>query len=202
MNRSNVALFVVLVLVAGLTVAGFTMLGKNRRPAAPAEVAAAQPPAEEPAKEEEPEAAPQVQTQPRQQRNGSRQTDLNSGISRIVPMQDGQGLPTKEEAVDFAYDVIDRYRNGTPEEKERIRAGAERAANYLNGVSANAGRVVEGMNAEQRQRLVERLNNSQEILSALQQEMTGVVTEDEISTFGGVYMALRNATQSLLNATR
>ena len=104
--------------------------------------------------------------------------------------------------MDFAYNVLGRYRNGTPEEQERIRAGAERAANLLNGISANADRNVENMNDEQRQRLVDRISNSQELLSAIQQEMENSVSEDEIRTFGGVYMSLRNLNESLLNAAR
>ena len=104
--------------------------------------------------------------------------------------------------MNFAYDVLDRYRNGTPEEQERIRAGAERTANLLNGISANADRIVENMNDEQRQRLVDRISNSQELLSAIRQEMESSVSEDEIRTFGGVYMALSNLNESLLNAAR
>lgn len=200
MNRKNVALFAVLVLAAVLVVAGLTMLGKGKEPPVPAEPAAVEP-AAEPEKTEEPEPRPvRVQTRQRPQRQRAQNDDFGSGIDRIVPMQGN--LPTREEAVNFAYDVLDRYRNGTPEEQERIRAGAERTANFLNGISANADRIVENMNDEQRRRLVERIGNSQELLSAIRQEMESSVSEDEIRTFGGAYMALRNLNESLLNAAR
>jgi hypothetical protein len=200
MNRKNVALFAVLVLAAVLVVAGFNMLGKRKETPVPAEPAAVETPVEEPEKTEEPEPQNQVQTRQRPQRQRAQNDDFASDINRIAPMQGD--LPTQEEAVDFAYNVLDRYRNGTPEEQERIRAGAERTANLLNGISANADRIVENMNDEQRQRLVGRISNSQELLSAIQQEMADSVSEDEIRTFGGVYMSLRNLNNSLLNAAR
>lgn len=201
MNRKNVALFAGLVLAAVLVVAGLTMLGKGKKPPVPAEPAAVETPAAEPEKTEEPEPRPlRVQTRQRPQRQRAQNDDFGSGIDRIVPMQGD--LPTREEAVNFAYDVLDRYRNGTPEEQERIRAGAERTANFLNGISANADRIVENMNDEQRRRLVDRISNSQELLSAIRQEMESSVSEDEIRTFGGAYMALRNLNESLLNAAR
>ena len=58
------------------------------------------------------------------------------------------------------------------------------------------------MNDEQRQRLVDRISNSQDLLTAIQQDMADSVSEDEIRTFGGVYMSLRNLNNSLLNAAR
>lgn len=201
MNRKNVALFAVLVLAAVLVVAGLTMLGKGKEtPPVPAETAAVETLVAEPEETTEPEPQVQVRTRQRPQRQRAQNDDFGSGIDRIVPMQGN--LPTREEAVNFAYDVLDRYRNGTPEEQERIRAGAERAANYLNGISANADRIVENMNDEQRRRLAERVSNSQELLSAIRQEMESSVSEDEIRTFGGAYMALRNLNESLLNAAR
>ncbi len=201
MNRKNVALFAVLVLAAVLVVAGLTMLGKGKEtPPVPAETAAVETPVAEPEETTKPEPQVQVRTRQRPQRQRAQNDDFGSGIDRIVPMQGN--LPTREEAVNFAYDVLDRYRNGTPEEQERIRAGAERAANYLNGISANADRIVENMNDEQRRRLAERVSNSQELLSAIRQEMESSVSEDEIRTFGGAYMALRNLNESLLNAAR
>ena len=201
MNRKNVALFAVLVLAAVLVVAGLTMLGKGKEtPPVPAETAAVETPVAEPEETTEPEPQVQVRTRQRPQRQRAQNDDFGSGIDRIVPMQGN--LPTREEAVNFAYDVLDRYRNGTAEEQERIRAGAERAANYLNGISANADRIVENMNDEQRRRLAERVSNSQELLSAIRQEMESSVSEDEIRTFGGAYMALRNLNESLLNAAR
>ena len=201
MNRKNVALFAVLVLAAVLVVAGLTMLGKGKEtPPVPAETAAVETPVAEPEETTEPEPQVQVRTRQRPQRQRAQNDDFGSGIDRIVPMQGN--LPTREEAVNFAYDVLDRYRNGTAEEQERIRAGAERAANYLNGISANADRIVENMNDEQRRRLAERVSNSQELLSAIRQEMESSVSEDEIRTFGGAYMALRNLNESLRNAAR
>ena len=200
MNRKNVALFAVLVLAAVLIVAGITMLGNRKETPVPAEPAAVETPAAEPEETTEPEPQVQVRTQQRPQRQRAQNDDFGSDINRIAPMQGD--LPTQEEAVDFAYNVLDRYRNGTPEEQERIRAGAERAANYLNGISANADRIVERLNDEQRQRLVDRISNSQELLSAIRQEMESSVSEDEIRTFGGVYMSLSNLNESLLNAAR
>lgn len=202
MNRKNVALFAVLVLAAVLVVAGFNMLGNRKETPVPAEPAAVETPVEEPEKTEEPEPQVQVQTRQRPQRNRPQNDDFDSGITQIFPMQGDRGMPTREEAVNFAHDVLDRYRNGTPEEQDRIRAGAERTANFLNGISANADRIVEGMNDEQRRRLVDRISNSQDLLTAIQQDMADSVSEDEIRTFGGVYMSLRNLNNSLLNAAR
>ena len=179
MNRKNVALFAVLVLAAVLVVAGFNMLGKRKETPVPAEPAAVETPVEEPEKTEEPEPQVQVQTRQRPQRNRPQNDDFDSGITQIFPMQGDRGMPTREEAVNFAHDVLDRYRNGTPEEQDRIRTGAE-----------------------QRRRLVDRISNSQDLLTAIQQDMADSVSEDEIRTFGGVYMSLRNMNNALLNAAR
>ena len=105
MNKNNVILPVVLVLAAILIVGGFVMLKKHKDSVAPTPVAVVEEVVEEPEEE------PQPQPRRRQRR------DINSSINRMVPVQGDQiqGMPTREEAVDAAWDILAAYRESSPQ---------------------------------------------------------------------------------------
>ena len=191
MNKNNVILPIVLVLAAILLVGGFIALKKHKDSVAPTPVpvAVAEP-------EEEPEEEPAPQPRRRQRR------DLNSSINRMMPMQGDQvqGMPTREEAVNAAWDILSAYRESTPQEKQQMYMVMNVAANMLYGISQNAGQFIQRMTPEQRDQLVNAAGASRELLDAIQEEMMGNVTDEEVQVFGGVFQSMQYLNESLMDA--
>ena len=191
MNKNTVVLPVVLILAAILIVGGFVMLKKHKDSVAPTPVAVVEAPAEEP---EEEEPAPQPR---RRQRR-----DINSSINRMMPMQDNrvQGMPTREEAVDAAWDILSAYREASPQEKYQMAMVMNIASNMLYGISQNAGQFIQQMTPEQRNQLVNAAGSSRELLDAIQEEMINNVTPEEVQVFGGIFQSMQYLNESLMNA--
>ena len=192
MNKNNVVLPVVLILAAILIVGGFVMLKKHKDSVAPTQTlevvdkTVAEPEEEEPA------------PQPRRRQR----RDLNSSINRMMPMQNDQvqGMPTREEAVDAAWDILTSYREASPQEKYQMAMVMNIASNMLYGISQNAGQFIQQMSQEQRDQLVNAAGTSRELLDAIEDEMMFDVTDDEVQVFGGVFQSLRYLNESLMDA--
>jgi len=190
MNKNNIFLPVALILAAILVVGGFILLKKHKDSITPPVVAVV----EEPVEEEEPE--PQPPPRRRQRR------DLNSSITRMVPMQNDQvqGMPTREEAVDAAWDILTAYREASPQEKQQMAMVMYMASNMLYGISQNAGQFIQRMTPEQRDQLVNAAGASRELLDAIQEEMSSNVTPEEVQVFGGVFQSMQYLNESLMDA--
>ena len=188
MNKNNVILPVVLILAAALVVGGFILLKKHKDTVAPA-------PIEVVKTVEEPEPEPE-QPKPRRRR------DVNSSINRMMPMQDNrvQGMPTREEAVDAAWDILSAYREATPQEKYQMAMVMNIASNMLYGISQNAGQFVSQMDPQMRDQLVNAAGSSRELLDAIQEEMINNVTPEEVQVFGGIFQSMQYLNESLMNA--
>jgi len=191
MNKNNVILPVVLVLAAILIVGGFVMLKKHKDTVAPTQTLEV---VEKTAEPEEEEPAPQPR---RRQRR-----DINSSINRMMPMQNDQvqGMPTREEAVDAAWDILSAYREASPQEKYQMAMVMNVASNMLYGISQNAGQFIQRMTPEQRNQLVNAAGASRELLDAIQEEMSSNVTDEEIQVFGGVFQSMQYLNESLMDA--
>ncbi len=190
MNKNNVILPVVLILAALLVVGGFILLKHHKDTVAPTVVVV-----EEPVEEPEPE--PEEQPKPRRRR------DVNSSISRMMPVQGDQvqGMPTREEAVDAAWDILNSYREASPQEKQQMAMVMNMASYMVNGIAQNAGQFVQRMTPEQRDQLLQAAGGSLDLLDAIQEEMMYNVTDEEMQVFGGVFQSMRNLNESLLNST-
>jgi len=189
MNKNNVILPVVLILAALLVVGGFILLKNHKDKVAPT-VAVVEEPVEEP----EPE--PEEQPKPRRRR------DVNSSINRMMPMQGDQvqGMPTREEAVDAARDILASYREASPQEKQQMAMVMNMASYMVNGIAQNAGQFVQRMTPEQRDQLLQAAGGSLDLLDAIQEEMMYDVTNEEMQVFGGVFQSMRNLNESLLKS--
>ena len=189
MNKNNVILPVVLILAAALVVGGFILLKKHKDTVAPA-------PIEVVKTVEEPEPVPEEQPKPRRRR------DVNSSINRMMPVQGDQvqGMPTREEAVDAAWDILNSYREASPQEKQQMAMVMNMASYMLYGISQNAGQFIQRMTPEQRNQLVNAAGSSMELLDAIQEEMMYDVTNEEMQVFGGVFQSMRNLNESLMNS--
>ena len=189
MNKNNVILPVVLILAAALVVGGFILLKKHKDTVAPA-------PIEVVKTVEEPEPVPEEQPKPRRRR------DVNSSINRMMPVQGDQvqGMPTREEAVDAAWDILNSYREASPQEKQQMAMVMNMASYMLYGISQNAGQFIQRMTPEQRNQLVNAAGSSMELLDAIQEEMMYNVTDEEMQVFGGVFQSMRNLNESFMNS--
>ncbi len=192
MNKNNVILPVVLILAAALVVGGFVLLKNHKDKVAPTPVAVV----EEPVVEEPEPVVEEPAPQPRRQRQ---RRDLNSSINTMNPMQ-GQNMPTREEAVNAARDILASYREASPQEKQQMAMVMNIAAGFMNGISQNAGQFIQQMSPEQRDRLVNSAGTSLELLSAVQEEMMYDITPEEAQVFGGVFQSMQNLNESLLNS--
>ena len=192
MNKNNVILPVVLILAAILLVGGFVMLKKHKDSVVPAQtLEVVDKTAAEPEEEE-----PQPQPRRRQRR------DVSSSINRMMPVQNDQvqGMPTREEAVDAAWDILATYRESSPQEKYQMAMVMNIASNMLYGISQNAGQFIQRMTPEQRNQLINAAGASRELLDAIQEEMAGNVTDEEVQVFGGVFQSMQYLNESLMDA--
>lgn len=192
MNKNAVVLPVVLILAAALVVGGFVLLKNHKDKVAPTPVAVV----EEPVVEEPEPVVEEPAPQPRRQRQ---RRDINSSINTMNPMQ-GQNMPTREEAVNAARDILASYREASPQEKQQMAMVMNIAAGFMNGISQNAGQFIQQMSPEQRDRLVNSAGTSLELLSAVQEEMMYDITPEEAQVFGGVFQSMQNLNESLMNA--
>ena len=191
MNKKDVILPVVLVLAAILIVGGFIALKKHKDRVAPA-------PIEVVKTVEEPDPEPEEQPQPRRRQR----RDINSSINRMMPMQDNQvqGMPSRQEAVDAAWDILSAYREASPQEKYQMAMVMNIASNMLYGLSQSAGQFISQMSPEQRDQLVNAAGASRELLDAIQEEMMDNVTPEEVQVFGGVFQSMQYLNESLMDA--
>ncbi len=192
MNKKDIILPVALVLAALIAVGGFIALKHHKDKVAPtpAPVAVVEPVEEEPVEE------PEQQPRRRQRR------DVNSSINRMMPVQGDQiqGMPSREEAVGAARDILASYREATPQEKQQMAMVMNVASYVVNGIAQNADQFIQRMTPEQRDQLLQAAGGSLDLLDAIQEEMMYDVTDEEIQVFGGVFQSMRNLNESLMNS--
>lgn len=192
-NKNAVILPVVLILAAALVVGGFILLKKHKDNVAPTPVAVVEEPVVEEPEEEEPAPPP---------RRERRRRDINSSINSMMPMQGDQiqGMPTREDAVNAAWDILSAYRESSPQEKQQMAMVMNMASYMVNGIAQNAGQFIQRMTPEQRDQLIQAAGGSLDLLDAIQDEMMPNVTNEEMQVFGGVFQSMRNLNESLLNS--
>ena len=193
MEKKTVYSVVAIIVAAILLVAGFVVLKHHKDRVAPTPPP---PVVETPVVEEPPEEEPQPRAR--------RRRDVSSSISRVVPVQNNQvqGMPTREEAVDAARDILYSYREATPQEKQQMAMAMNMASYMIYGIAQNAGQFIQQMNPQMRDQLLQSSQASQELLSAIQEEMAFEVTPEETQVFGGVFQSLQYMNQTLLNSAQ
>ncbi len=192
MNKNAVILPVVLILAAALVVGGFILLKKHKDSVTPTPVVAV---VEEVVEEPEPEVE-----EPKPRRRQRR--DINSSLNSMMPVQGNQvqGMPSREEAVNAAWDILSSYREASPQEKQQMAMVMNMASYMVNGIAQNAGQFIQRMTPEQRDQLIQAAGGSLDLLDAIQEEMMPNVTNEEMQVFGGVFQSMRNLNESLLNS--
>ena len=172
-------------------VGGFIALKKHKDRVAPAPIEVVKT-AEEMPEEDKPAPPPR-----RRQRR-----DVSSSINRMMPMQGDQiqGMPTREEAVDAAWDILTAYREASPQEKQQMYMAMNSASYMINMIAQGAGQFVSQMNPQMRDQLVNAAGASRELLDAIQDEMADNVTDEEVMVFGNVFQSLQYLNESFMDA--
>ena len=197
MNR-NALLPIGLVLAAFLVVGGFIAF-KNyavKKTPVPEIVVADNVPEQEVVEEvveEEPPPEP-----PKQTTQKSKPVVVEE-INDMNPMMGGE-LPTREEAIQAAQEILTRYREASPEERQQIVMGVTMMQGIINGLSMNAGALLQQMPEEERERVANLAAGSQDLLDAVQEEMFYEVSDEEAQVFGGLFQSFRNASQAFSGA--
>ncbi|MBO7423547.1 MAG: hypothetical protein J6T99_09220, partial [Oscillospiraceae bacterium] len=70
----------------------------------------------------------------------------------------------------------------------------------INGLSMNAGALLQQMPEEERERVANLAAGSQDLLDAVQEEMFYEVSDEEAQVFGGLFQSFRNASQAFSGA--
>ena len=124
--------------------------------------------AEEIGWEEAVEEAPAVEEPPVEQPMRTRRGNVTEDLGRMNPLGGGQ-LPTKEEAIDAAWDVLNAYREASPEEKRQIATQLIMAQGMLNGFAQNAGALIQQVPPERREEIINTASASIDLLAAVQE---------------------------------
>ncbi len=168
---------------------------------------------ETPPAEPEKETVAEVEPPEPERRHGPRvrrKVDIGSTFSNMAPVQQNNtdGKPkelheqTPEEAVESAWQALDTYREQSPEDRAKTQFALSIINGILNGISANATRLAEGMNEQQRAQTIERGKAALENLNAIEQEVIPDMNEEELQTLGSTVQALHNLTTSFMNAVQ
>ena len=190
MDKKTTFTVVGVIAAAILLVAGFIALKHHKDTVAPTPL----PPVAETPVVEEPEEEPQPKVR--------RRRDVSSSISRVMPVQNNQvqGMPSREEAVDAARDILYSYREASPQEKQQMAMMMNMASYMVAGIAQNAGQFIQQMSPQMRDQLVNSSAASRELLDAIQEEMSMEVTQEEAQVFGGVFQSLQYLNETLLDA--
>ena len=191
MEKKTVYTVIAVIVAAILLVVGFVLLKQHKDRVAPTP-----PPVVEVQVEEPPEEEPQPRAR--------RRRDVSSSISRVVPVQNNQvqKMPTREEAVDAARDILNSYRESTPQEKQQMAMMMNVGMYMVAGIAQNAGQFIQRMTPEQREQLVNSSMASRELLNAIQEEMSMEITQEEAQVFGGFFQSVQYLNESLLNSAQ
>jgi len=130
--------------------------------------------------------------------------NVTEGLGGMMPMmgRNNGALPTKEEAVEAARDILAGYRSASPEEKQQMVMGIVMVQSIISGFSQNAGMLLQQMSPEQREQIVGSAATSLELIDAMQEELAAGATPEEAQLFGSLFQSLRNVNEALSNAAQ
>ena len=195
MENKNSTTIVILAAAALLVVGGFIGLKKHVEVASPVPVTVVEAPVEEPAPAEKPARI----VKKRAKRDTATAISFENATS-VSQNSQPEEYATTGEVVDYAYEMLDYYRNYTDEEKMQMAQAMSMMQYYMEEIRANAMEYVQALNMEERQQLIDAVSTYQEYISAVQQEFAGIATDEEIAVFGGALQSMQDMNDSLLKA--
>lgn len=197
MQKKEIILTVIVVCVVFAAGISLGMLAKQKKETLPE-------PVQEPVVEEVVEEPPAVEEPaPRARRSRRSNVNLNAGFNSMMPIQQNgmpQQVEARENAIQGARDIVQRYRDATPEEKQATQFGVAIIAAVMNGLANNAGRFMERMTPEQREEAIRNAQEAQGTLNAIAAEFGGdAMSEEERNVFGGAFTSLNRLNQSIID---
>jgi len=131
--------------------------------------------------------------------------DVTAALSVMTPMM-GVGnvgeLISKEDALRTFQDLLELYRDASPEEKQQVVLAVTMMQGLISGLSVNAGLLLQQMPAAERRQVVDSASASAEILSAVQKELSGKMNEEETLVFGGLIQTILSFCESFSKASK
>jgi len=173
---------------------GISVAVLNSKKEAPAPVE--EPPVE--VVEEQPPAEPEAPA--RRQRRSN--INLNAGFNNMMPLQQNgqvQRMPTKEEAIQGARDILNAYRNATPQEKQQFAMAMTVTSMVVNGIAQNASSFIGRLSPEQQEQAIQSATQAQELLGAVASELGDSTSQEERAVFGNAFQSLNNLNDSIIN---
>ena len=127
---------------------------------------------------------------------------VTSLFGGMTPMLGAGELLTKEDAVKAFQDLLDAYRRASPEDKQQIVFAVAMMQGVISGISMNAEMFLQQMSPEDREQVVESASAALEIISAVQKELAGKMTDEETAVFGGLFTAFQSLTSAFSKASK
>lgn len=190
MNK-NAFLAIGLVLAAILVVGGFAAFKNNAVKKTPApEVVVMENTSEQEVVDEEPPAKQQKKTVKNTPPVVVEETIEHSEESETPE------LPTEEEAIGAAHEFLDQYRNASPEEKQQMAMGIMMLQMVLNSASQAPEFYLQQVPPEVRERIANLAADSQNILYAVQDEMSYQENDEGVRLLSGLLQSFQNASQA------
>ncbi|MBO7423548.1 MAG: hypothetical protein J6T99_09225 [Oscillospiraceae bacterium] len=135
--------------------------------------------------------------------------DVTTALSVMTPMM-GLGigdvnvgeLISKEDAIRTFQDLLDLYREASPEEKQQVVLAVTMMQALISGLSVNAGMLLQQMPDAERKQVIDSASASAEILAAVQKEMNGKMTDEEKTVFGGLIQTILSFCEAFSKAAK
>ena len=105
-------------------------------------------------------------------------------------------LPTEEEAIGAAHEFLDQYRNASPEEKQQMAMGIMMMQMILNSASQAPEFYLQQVPPEVRERIANLAADSQNLLYAVQDEMSYQENDEGVRLLSGLLQSFQNASQA------
>ena len=122
-------------------------------------------------------------------------TALLGGMTPMSMLGGGESL-TKEDAVKAFHELLNAYRNASPEEKQQVVMAVAMMQGIISGLSMNAELLLQQVPSEERAQVVESASAALEIIAAVQKEISGEMTDEETVVFGGLFQSFRSLTSA------
>ena len=132
---------------------------------------------------------------------------VNLGDDKHDNDQDGEPQKelheqTPEEAVEFAWQGLETYREMSDEEKLQAQFAMILITGIVDGLAANPQELLKDLDAQQRAEAVEKARVVIANINAIEQEVSPDMSDEELKVIGGTLDSVRRLNVNLLNAIR
>lgn len=109
---------------------------------------------------------------------------------------------TPEEAVEFAWQGLETYREMSDEEKLQAQFAMILITGIVDGLAANPQEFLKDMDEQQRAEAVEKARAVIANIDAIEQEVSPDMSEDELKVIGGTLESVRKLSRTVINTAQ